>query len=82
MALYNQSGSTDFFSRLVSCFSENQTDEQLMSAVNAEFLCGFSLQKIGSCYVGLNLHIGMPDNIKKHPACLHAHVSYIDVHYC
>jgi len=37
MALYNHSGSSDFVSRLVSCFWENQTDTQLINAVNSEF---------------------------------------------
>ncbi len=37
MALYDQSGSSDFASRLVSCFRENQTDSQLISAVNSAF---------------------------------------------
>lgn len=37
MALYNQSGQTNFVSRLVSCFWENQTDTQLINAVNSEF---------------------------------------------
>lgn len=37
MALYDQSGSADFVPRLVSCFRENQTDTELIDAVNAEF---------------------------------------------
>ena len=37
MALYNHSGSSNFVSRLVSCFWENQTDTQLINAVNSEF---------------------------------------------
>ena len=37
MALYDQSGSSNFVSRLVSCFSENQSDAQLIAAVNSEF---------------------------------------------
>ena len=37
MALYNHSGSSSFVSRLVSCFWENQTDTQLINAVNSEF---------------------------------------------
>lgn len=37
MALYNQSGSSNFVTRLVSCFWENQTDTQLINAVNSEF---------------------------------------------
>lgn len=37
MALYNKSGSSNFVSRLVSCFWENQTDAQLINAVNSEF---------------------------------------------
>ncbi len=37
MALYNHSGSSNFVSRLVSCFRENQTDTQLINAVNSEF---------------------------------------------
>ena len=37
MALYDKSGSSNFVSRLVSCFWENQTDTQLINAVNNEF---------------------------------------------
>ena len=37
MALYDHSGSSNFVSRLVSCFWENQTDTQLINAVNSEF---------------------------------------------
>ena len=37
MALYDHSGSSNFVSRLVSCFWENQTDTQLINAVNNEF---------------------------------------------
>ena len=37
MALYNHSGRSNFVSRLVSCFWENQTDTQLINAVNSEF---------------------------------------------
>ena len=37
MALYNHSGNSNFVSRLVSCFWENQTDTQLINAVNSEF---------------------------------------------
>ena len=37
MALYDKSGSSNFVSRLVSCFWENQTDTQLINAVNREF---------------------------------------------
>ena len=37
MALYDASGSSNFVSRLASCFSENQSDAQLIAAVNAEF---------------------------------------------
>ena len=37
MALYDKSGSSNFVSRLVSCFRENQTDTQLINAVNREF---------------------------------------------
>ena len=37
MALYDHSGSSNFVTRLVSCFWENQTDAQLINAVNSEF---------------------------------------------
>ena len=37
MALYDKSCSSNFVSRLVSCFWENQTDTQLINAVNSEF---------------------------------------------
>ena len=37
MALYDKSASSNFVSRLVSCFWENQTDTQLINAVNSEF---------------------------------------------
>ena len=37
MALYDKSGSSNFVSRLASCFWENQTDTQLINAVNSEF---------------------------------------------
>lgn len=37
MALYDHSGSSNFVTRLVSCFWENQTDTQLINAVNSEF---------------------------------------------
>ena len=37
MALYDKSGSSNFVSRLVSCFWESQTDTQLINAVNSEF---------------------------------------------
>lgn len=37
MALYDKSGSSNFVSRLVSCFWANQTDTQLINAVNSEF---------------------------------------------
>ena len=37
MALYDHSGSSNFVSRLVSCFWEDQTDPQLINAVNNEF---------------------------------------------
>ena len=37
MALYDASSSSSFVSQLVSCFSENQSDAQLITAVNAEF---------------------------------------------
>lgn len=37
MALYDKSGSSNFVSRLVSCFWENQTDTQLINEVNSEF---------------------------------------------
>ena len=37
MALYDKSGSSNFVTRLVSCFWENQTDTQLINAVNSEF---------------------------------------------
>ena len=37
MALYDHSGSSNFVSRLVSCFWENKTDTQLINAVNSEF---------------------------------------------
>lgn len=37
MALHSHSGSSDFVSRLVSCFWEDQTDDQLIAAVNTEF---------------------------------------------
>ena len=37
MALYDKSGGSNFVTRLVSCFWENQTDTQLINAVNSEF---------------------------------------------
>lgn len=44
MALYDQSAQTDFVSRLVSCFQEDQTDTQLIAAVNAEFGTNISVK--------------------------------------
>ena len=37
LALSDHMGEEDFVSRLVGCFAEGQTDEQLIAAVNAEF---------------------------------------------
>ena len=37
LALSDHLGEEDFVSRLVSCFAANQTDSQLIAAVNAEF---------------------------------------------
>ena len=37
LALSDHMGEADFVSRLVGCFAEGQTDEQLVAAVNAEF---------------------------------------------
>lgn len=37
LALSDHIGEEDFVSRLVSCFAANQTDSQLIAAVNAEF---------------------------------------------
>ena len=37
LALSDHMGEEDFVSRLVSCFAANQTDSQLIAAVNAEF---------------------------------------------
>ncbi len=45
MALYDQSGQTNFVSRLVSCFWEDQTDAQLIAAVNAEFGTNISVEE-------------------------------------
>ncbi len=45
MALYNQSGQTDFVPRLVSCFQEGQTDAQLISAVNEAFGTSISVEE-------------------------------------
>lgn len=53
MALYNHSGSSDFVSRLVSCFWENQTDTQLINAVNSEF--GTSIAVEDFSHVAQNL---------------------------
>ncbi len=36
-ALYNKTGEDNFAGRLVGCFAAEQTDEQLISAVNSEF---------------------------------------------
>lgn len=53
MALYDQSGSANFVSRLASCFSENQTDAQLINAVNAEFGTSISVEEFS--HVAQNL---------------------------
>ena len=45
MALYSHSGSSNFVSRLVSCFRENQTDSQLISAVNSTFRTDISVEE-------------------------------------
>ena len=45
MALYDQSGQTNFVSRLVSCFWEDQTDAQLIAAVNTEFGTNISVEE-------------------------------------
>lgn len=37
LALYDYSSESDFVERLVGCFAEEQTDEELISAVNSEF---------------------------------------------
>ena len=45
MALYDKSGNSNFVSRLVSCFRENQTDTQLINAVNREFRTDISVEE-------------------------------------
>ncbi len=45
MALYNHSGGSNFVPRLVSCFRENQTDTQLINAVNREFGTGIAVEE-------------------------------------
>ena len=37
LALSDYAGQTDFVPKLIGCFAENQTDEQLISAVNSTF---------------------------------------------
>lgn len=54
MALYNQSSSSNFVSRLVSCFRENQTDTQLICAVNSEFGTNIAVEDFS--HVAQNLH--------------------------
>ena len=53
MALYDKSGSTDFVPRLVSCFSEGQTDAQLINAVNTEFGTNITVEEFS--HVAQNL---------------------------
>lgn len=45
MALYDKSGSSNFVSRLVSCFWDNQTDTQLVNAVNSKFGTNISVEE-------------------------------------
>lgn len=45
MALYDKSGSSNFVSRLVSCFWDNQTDTQLINAVNSKFGTNISVEE-------------------------------------
>lgn len=44
-ALYGYTDQPGFASRLVSCFSEDQTDEQLIARVNAEFGTEITVQE-------------------------------------
>lgn len=44
LALYEYSYESDFVSRLVGCFEEEQTDAQLIAEVNAEFGVSISVQ--------------------------------------
>lgn len=44
MALSDYAGQSGFVSRLVSCFSADQTDSQLIASVNAEFGTSISVQ--------------------------------------
>ena len=37
LALYDYSNESDFVERLVGCFAEDQTDAELISAINSEF---------------------------------------------
>ena len=53
MALYDKSGSSDFVTRLVSCFSEGQTDAQLINAVNTEFGTNITVEEFS--HVAQNL---------------------------
>lgn len=45
MALYDKSGSSNFVSQLVSCFWDNQTDTQLINAVNSKFGTNISVEE-------------------------------------
>lgn len=60
MALYDQSGQTNFVSRLVSCFWEDPTDAQLIAAVNAEFGTNISVDEFS--YVAERLRSTGVDN--------------------
>ena len=51
MALYDKSGSSNFVSRLVSCFWENQTDTQLINAVNSEFGTNIAVEEFSKNWI-------------------------------
>ena len=45
MALYDHSRQPGFVPRLLSCFSDDQSDQQLVSAINREFGSGITVEE-------------------------------------
>ena len=45
LVLFDDDNETDFVSKLVGCFSAEQTDEQLIHAVNAKFGTELAVQE-------------------------------------
>ena len=56
-ALYEFSFDSDFVNKLVGCFAPDQTDEQLIAAVNAAFGTDIAVEEFTQLMVGVNQEI-------------------------